>query len=110
MADVEVPVHGLQPPEQGTVARAGPVFPGPLRGPGVGPDRKPEKFAFSFQPHAPRHLRAEEPNYRLQYSIWRKSITPVDPQHSAIQAEHDGPIGVGQDSVDVSQTPHTQSL
>src|SRR5215204_3942986 len=111
MADVEVPMHSIQPLEQGAIARAGPVSGvEPFGGPGIGPDRKPKKFAFSFQPQAPRHTRAEEPNYRLQHSIGGKSVAPVDPQHSAIEAENYRPIGVGQDSVDVSQTQHAQSI
>jgi hypothetical protein len=34
----------------------------------------------------------------------------MDSQHPAIQAQHHGAIGVGQDPVDISQTEHAQSI
>src|SRR3954454_13384196 len=87
MADIEVPVHGLQPLEQDIVTGMGAVSPrGPLGGPAVGPDREPEKFAFSFPPQVPGHTRAEEPDNRLQHSVGSESVALMDPQYSAIQA------------------------
>ena len=55
-------------------------------------------------------MRAEKPDDGLQHSIGRKSIALMDPQHPAIQAQHHGAIGVGQDSVDIPQTEQAQSI
>src|SRR3954469_13900326 len=105
MAGIEVPVHSLQAQEQGVVARAGRgSVRSPLGGPAVGPDWKPEKFAFSFAPQVPGDTRAEKPDDRLQHSVGSESVALMDPQYSAIQAQHYGAIGMREYPVHAGET------
>jgi hypothetical protein len=109
VSDVELPVQRFQSVEQSQVAWAWSLLSRPSFVDGVGLNRKFEKRALGLAAEWTGNPRIEEPYNGLQHVIRRKCIAAVNPEHPAPEAQHDGPIGVGQDAFDLTEAESVEA-
>jgi len=102
--NVELSMQCFQPVKESEIAGTRALLASPPLVRRIGVNRELEKRAFGLATEWTRNPRIEESYDRLQHVIRRKSIAPVDPEHPAIQGQHDGPVGVGQNSFHLTET------
>ena len=94
----------LEAMEQPHVARTRPLpAPGWCRRSRVFFHGELEKLPFRRPAKHPRNPRVEKPDDCLQHGIGSVRVTAMNPEHSAVKAQHDGAVGMGDDFIDVSE-------
>jgi hypothetical protein len=65
--------------------------------------RELEKLTLGHAAKRPRDPRVEEPNDRLEHPVGRVRVASMNAEDSPVEAEHHRTIGVGDDSINISQ-------
>jgi hypothetical protein len=104
MSLIELMMKRLQPVQQEQVAGAGALSAaGSRRRRRVLLYRKLEKFALGRAAEGTRNPAVEKADDCLEHPVWRKGIAPMNPEDAPVETEHHRPVGVGDDSINVSQ-------
>jgi hypothetical protein len=101
---VEPAMEFLEPVQQEHVAGTGALSSaGSRRGRGMLLHRELEKLAFGHAAKRTRDSRVEEPNDRLEHPVGGVGVASMNPEDPPVEAEHHRTIGVGDDSINISQ-------
>ena len=73
-------------------------------------DGKAQEDPLGAPARGPRQARVEEPHDGAQDAIGRAGVPAVHPENAAREADHDGPIGVREDPVDVPQAQQGEAV
>jgi hypothetical protein len=104
MLQVEPAMEFLEPVKQQDVAGAGALAAlGSGRRWRVLLHRELEKLALGHAAKRPRDSRVEEPNDCREHPVGRVRVASMNPEDPPVEAEHHRTIGVGDDSINISQ-------
>jgi hypothetical protein len=102
---VELVMNRLQPVQQKHVARAGALAAsGSRRGRRVLLHRELEKLPLRHSAQRTRNPGIEETNDGLENPVRSVRIAPMNAEDTPVEAEHHRAVGMGDNSIDISET------
>ena len=101
---VEPAMEFLEPVQQKHVTGTGALAsPRSRRRRGMLLHRELEKLALGHAAERPTDSRVEEPNDCLEHPVGSVGIASMNPEDSPVEAEHHRAVGMGDDSINISQ-------